>query len=280
MSNSAALKQRLITAAGLVPVVIVTIYLKSFWLFSGLLLCVLALAWREWLALAKVEYSGRTGFWLPLVTAAALQSVVFLQLAMPLLAFLGLLSSVLVVTWVAYCQVTKSIYQPLTPKWLLALGVVQLSVFAGCLSHLKLQQQLDPQRYHEILWVLLVVWAADSGAYFAGRAFGRNKLCPVLSPGKSWEGLVGGLIMAILVYTAAAYTVSLPITASNLVLIVLVVLVSVCGDLFESLLKRHAGVKDSGNLLPGHGGILDRIDSLLVAVPMYVAGSYFLKLII
>jgi len=114
---------------------------------------------------------------------------------------------------------------------------------------------------------LLGVWAADIAAYFVGRAWGKNKLCPAISPGKSVEGFVGGLLfgtIAAVVFWMQTLGMSL---ASAVILAVLLVIVSVAGDLGESALKRAVGVKDSGRLLPGHGGILDRIDALLPSIP-------------
>ena len=126
-----------------------------------------------------------------------------------------------------------------------------------------------------VLFLFVLIWVADSGAYFAGRAFGKRKLSPFVSPGKTWAGAggaVGGAILCALFMAAAAAAgqASLP---ALIVLSVLVTLVSIGGDLWESRLKREAGVKDSGNLLPGHGGVLDRVDSLLAAAPVFAVGA-------
>ena len=120
--------------------------------------------------------------------------------------------------------------------------------------------------------VLAVVWAADSGAWFCGRRFGRTRLAPAVSPGKTWEGVAGGLAAGAAVGAAAAWWLSLP--APGIVLAALLAAgASVVGDLYESLCKRRAGVKDSGRLLPGHGGLLDRIDGLTAAAPVYAAAT-------
>lgn len=130
-----------------------------------------------------------------------------------------------------------------------------------------------------VLSAMAIVWCADVGAYFFGRAFGRRKLAPRVSPGKSWEGAVGGaltaLVVAVLVWwlrPGAPVLTSLLVESAGLVLslvgIVVIVAVSVIGDLYESLLKRSKGVKDSGKLLPGHGGVLDRIDALIPTMPL------------
>lgn len=120
-----------------------------------------------------------------------------------------------------------------------------------------------------ILLVVAVVAFADIGAYFSGKRFGRRKLAPDVSPGKSWEGFFGGLLfsssLAILVITLTGGQHWLAIV----VVIVATALVSVLGDLFISMVKRHRGVKDTGTLLPGHGGVLDRIDGLMAAVPVF-----------
>ena len=124
------------------------------------------------------------------------------------------------------------------------------------------------------------MWAADSGAYFAGRRFGGRwfggrKLAPRISPNKTLEGLLGGVLLAAIVAAAGALLLDVPASRLPEVLgvVLLTVLFSVAGDLFESLLKRHAGVKDSGTLIPGHGGILDRVDSLLAALPVFAVGK-------
>jgi phosphatidate cytidylyltransferase len=132
-----------------------------------------------------------------------------------------------------------------------------------------------------LLSVMALVWIADIGAYFAGKAFGKRKLAPSISPGKSWEGAVGGCVAVILLAGASvlfggdafADTFAARVHASfgwaaTLAILVLIVAASVVGDLFESQLKRRAGVKDSSNLLPGHGGVLDRIDALIPVLPL------------
>lgn len=131
-----------------------------------------------------------------------------------------------------------------------------------------------------LLLALLLVWAADSGAYFAGRRFGGRwfsgrKLAPRVSPNKTIEGLLGGLVLSAIVAVAGAFLLHVPMQKLPAVIGVALatVVFSVIGDLFESLLKRHAGVKDSGTLIPGHGGILDRVDSLLAALPMFAVGK-------
>ena len=131
-----------------------------------------------------------------------------------------------------------------------------------------------------LMYVFLLVWGADSGAYFVGRKFGMRKLAPNVSPNKSVEGLLGGLATSALIMIAvSAVYLELSTVAFIIFLILSMITVaaSVQGDLVESMIKRRAGVKDSGRIFPGHGGVLDRIDSLLAATPIFAAGLYLLK---
>jgi phosphatidate cytidylyltransferase len=131
---------------------------------------------------------------------------------------------------------------------------------------------LDQPRGHLwVLYALLIVWVADSGAYFVGRRWGVARLAPRISPGKTWAGLWGGLLASALLAAAVALAFRLPVV--QLVALTIVVAgYSVIGDLTESLCKRFAGMKDSGTLIPGHGGVLDRFDSLLAAAPCLLFG--------
>jgi len=122
-----------------------------------------------------------------------------------------------------------------------------------------------------ILSVMVLVWAADIGAYFSGRAFGKRKLAPQVSPGKSWEGVYGGLAVSLVITLVVGISRDWGVGQILLGLLgaALVVMASVIGDLTESMFKRRSGIKDSSNLLPGHGGVLDRIDSLTAAIPLF-----------
>jgi phosphatidate cytidylyltransferase len=122
-----------------------------------------------------------------------------------------------------------------------------------------------------LLYLLVLIAAADVGAYFGGRAFGRRKLAPHVSPGKTWEGFAAGMLASIIIAALGAALFDQPFWPW-LALCLLVAVVSVIGDLTESMFKRHVGLKDSGTLLPGHGGVLDRIDSLTAAAPTFLLG--------
>ena len=136
-----------------------------------------------------------------------------------------------------------------------------------------------------LLSVMAIVWIADIGAYFAGKAFGKRKLAPSISPGKSWEGAIGGAVAVLVLASASVFSSALFDTFATHVqrslgwgglvaVMLLVVAASVAGDLFESMLKRRAGMKDSSNLLPGHGGVLDRIDALIPVLPLATLIAY------
>lgn len=156
----------------------------------------------------------------------------------------------------------------------------RLKAFIGCLvlAPAFLALVLLHARTQGPLWILfllVLIWIADTGAYFSGRQFGRTKLAPEVSPGKTWEGALGGLMLSTLGAGLAAQWL-FGISGVQLLWFVAmcagVVTFSIVGDLTESMFKRHAGIKDSGTLFPGHGGVLDRLDSLFAAAPLFLGG--------
>ena len=151
-------------------------------------------------------------------------------------------------------------------RWLRA-AIGMLVLIPSGLSLVFLYQQ--PQGVWLIILVVAIVATADIGAYFSGRAFGRHKLAKNVSPGKSWEGVWGGLLCcAILALGVAAFT-DFSVWLTVLAIVLPTAMVSVLGDLLESMIKRHRGIKDSGRILPGHGGVMDRIDGLTAAAPIF-----------
>jgi len=159
------------------------------------------------------------------------------------------------------------------PTLALACGLPVLVPAFIALARLQVATQGFAGGPQMVLWLVLLVIAADVGAYFAGRSLGRRKLAPRVSPGKTWEGAMGGLLMVALVAWAGAAYFGLPPLAV-VVFGCAVGVFSIIGDLTESMFKRAAGLKDSGALLPGHGGLLDRIDSVTAAAPLYALGLF------
>ena len=155
--------------------------------------------------------------------------------------------------------------------WALLCGVPVLVPAFIALARVQISVRGFARGPDMVLWMLLLVFAADIGAYFVGRGFGRHKLAPRVSPGKTWEGALGGVAAVALIAFAGALHFGLPL-AGGVVFGCAVGIFSVIGDLTESMFKRAAGLKDSGSLLPGHGGILDRIDSVTAAAPLYALG--------
>jgi phosphatidate cytidylyltransferase len=157
------------------------------------------------------------------------------------------------------------------------LGIAYIPATLGLLVVIRSEVELGNQGGNWILFLLLVVWFGDTGAYYAGRGFGRHKLAPLISPKKTIEGALGGLAgNTIAALLASRLILKQPPTADLLVLAWILGLVSQMGDLAESALKRGAGVKDSSNILPGHGGMLDRIDGVLFAAPILFCYTKFI----
>jgi len=245
------LRLRLASAALFGPLVLACIWLGGAWFSALIVLCVAGLAW-EWVRMTGGGWLSRHGAAVPVsVTAAAMLAA----LAMPLAGLLLLLPA---------AAAAHTLAGRLPPRFLAA-GVLYVGLAGVAL--ITLRQDAEVGRAN-LVFVILVVWASDSAAYVAGRALGGPKLWPAVSPGKTWSGALGGLLGAMLVGVLAA---SLVAPGAALAWAALVAgglgVVSQAGDLLESGIKRHFGVKDSSHLIPGHGGLLDRLDSILAVAP-------------
>ncbi len=260
------LKERVITALILLPLVLWCVFggqAHAFSVFAAVL--VLLAAW-EWAALMRWPQLAMRAMYVA-VLALVLWLLKDTQLAQ-LGPFLVLIAGfwLLLLYWVVrYPDLADSWDEP----WLMALIGLLLLVptWAGLV-------QLHALSPWWLMFMLLLVWGADTGAYFAGRRFGRVKLAVHVSPAKSREGMYGGLLLTLLITLAVAIGLSMPALKAVVFVLVsmLAVLSSVLGDLFESMVKRRAGIKDSGKIFPGHGGALDRIDSITAAAPVFMAG--------
>ena len=258
------LKQRIITAAILLPIALIGFFLLeglAFALFIGL---VVSLGAWEWARLAG--FAGQ-----PVRVGYALVVVLLLALLYQAPALAPWLLVVGGIWWLAATALVLS-YPDSRRYWGGAPGslIIGLLVLLPAWQGLVLLKQW-PLANGLIIAVMVLVWGADIGAYFSGKAFGKRKLAPRVSPGKSWEGLLGGLLTSLLITFCVGLYRGWSMGELVLALLgaALVVLISVVGDLTESMFKRSSGIKDSSNLLPGHGGVLDRIDSLTAAVPVF-----------
>ncbi len=279
------MKTRLLTAAVALPILIASIVLplwvpETVWIFVIIAVLALAAGMFEFFSLTKklelkadaaVAYIGATGLVVAFVFDAPAKAPDLLILTMAL--------------FVAAVLVTQAFrFQKDFSKMLAGIGVTLLGVFyiaflGGFLIATRVGFEAVPDLSTKLLlFFLVVLFGSDSGAYFAGRAMGKHKLAPAISPGKTVEGLIGGLIAAAgfaalctwLFFPELPYMFSIPLA-------VVMAAVGVLGDLAESAMKRGSNTKDAANVLPGHGGLLDRLDSLLLNAPIlyYFARFYF-----
>jgi len=272
------LKQRVITASVLVPLVFWLVFWGSHSVFAIAVGIFLAIGGWEWARLSGIRSEvGRVGY-------AALTSglcywlyVTVLQPdVLPWLYLLGM--GTVVLLWLFNISQIFLFDGQQMPAGKIHIGSVLIGcvVLPGTWSSLLHLHQMSPN----ILFLcLLLIWVADTGAYFSGRRWGRRKLAPRVSPGKSWEGVWGGLVAVFGVALFASFWMFGPF-AERLIFVCLAmigVIFSVFGDLYESLLKRRFGLKDSSHILPGHGGILDRADSLTAAMPVFSVGLVLIE---
>ena len=272
MSSSigrSVLKQRLITALVLGLSVLAAIFLLPPLGFALGVMMVVALGAWEWAGLAAITHPLlKTGY--AALSVMALAGFYFWADA----SMIGTLLLLTALAW-AVVVVIIAVGQPPQEKQLLirrwGLGAAGLVALVPSGLALIILQAIHPSW---LLFLLLLTATADTAAYFTGKRFGRQPLAPHISPGKTREGLLGGLVgVAVLSLLGASwFGLELSIWFIFVCLCLITALISVVGDLFESLLKRAANAKDSGRLLPGHGGILDRIDSLTAAAPVFLLG--------
>lgn len=271
------LKQRIFTALILIPLfvtLVLSLTEEHFAVLTGMI--VFWCAW-EWSGLLGVKSVSKKLVY-PLIVIALILIIVYL-LSMRIISVTPLLYAAFVWWFIAGgLVVLYPRYSEIWGKGVWVRGIMGLMVLIPCWVALNFIRA-TPYGPYMILSLFVLVWGADSGAYFAGKLWGKHKLMPEVSPGKTWQGLIGALITSMLIVVIAMMVLKfhsdLLVTWSLLALII--VLFSVLGDLFESMLKRKAGIKDSGTLLPGHGGILDRIDSLTAAAPIFALSMLWIR---
>jgi len=270
------LKQRLITAAVLIPLVVFGILTLPTDKLNWFVALVSALAAWEWLTMVGVDDLNRRLLWILglFLLSTIVMSSFSLSFILAIAAIVWLLSAFLVTKY-RHAGLPKSLSALFASKSFGIASCVVLLMFFWVAVVTLHQSSLGPQ---QLLYVLVSVWLADTGGYFAGKKWGRTALAKAISPNKTWQGVMGALGLTGL-WAVIAYGMSINGELSLfswLLLTMVTVAISIIGDLFESLFKRSHQIKDSGNLLPGHGGILDRIDSLISAVPVFVVGSMML----
>lgn len=275
------LKQRVITAIVLAPLILALIFLTRASVFATLLGLVFLLGMWEWTRMA-----GARGY--PLRVALLLGYAILFALLwhvcktpwrwLPVLA--GFAWWLLALVWLRHNRFAA---EPSSGHATLKLLAGVFVVVPAWCAVVVMHGDMAPGTTRGHWWVLffaLIVVAADIGAYTAGRRFGRVKLAPAISPGKTREGVYGALVCSGIVGLVGGVLLHVPtrLLPMLVALALVTVLFSVVGDLFESLVKRHAGVKDSGALFPGHGGVFDRMDSIVAALPVFVLGKFLLGL--
>lgn len=267
------LKTRILTALALLAVLLPVLYFNNYTAFAVVASIFFGAAIWECFRLFNPETAKApliAAFW----TAAFVYAFFIAPSPNPTFWF-----AISVLVWaLRFAPSLKLGLPPLNSSANTFLSLVYAVAVVGCFAAIVEMYRLSPLY---LLSVMAIVWAADIFAYFSGKAFGKRKLAPSISPGKSWEGAIGGCIAVLILATlsivlggdAMAGTFAAQVQASLgwaalYVVLILIVAASVVGDLFESQLKRRAGMKDSSNLLPGHGGVLDRVDALVPVLPL------------
>ncbi len=266
---NSGLKQRVITGVVLIVAVVLGVLFLSNPLFAvATLIVFISLGGWEWGRLVGLEELPRGIFVTGLLVVACI-AYLWLDIRWAIITA-GVLAWVVALVLLSFYKQGTALYKK--NKWILRLAgfFVLLPAWVALIT-------LHATHPLLVLYLIFLVAIADSGAYFTGKALGKNKLAPQLSPGKTREGALGGLAGVFVWSILGAWFFSLS-GADWIYFIALSVasgMLSVSGDLFESLIKREAGMKDSGNILPGHGGILDRVDGLIAVLPLFTLGVFW-----
>jgi phosphatidate cytidylyltransferase len=269
------LKQRILTGIGAGAALLIVLLLLPEGVALGVFALVVLIGAWEWSAFPK--FRSPISRYAYVLFVAGLMAVAWNNTRRPLhlewLVWTTIAWWVIAFFWVALAparhnRVTVIIcgILVLVPAWV---ALAHLYEFPG-------GRAADGSGPYRVLFLLCLIGAADIGAFFAGRAYGSVKLAPRVSPSKTWEGVLGGVVASALVAVIGALWFDVPRLAF-LSLCVAVVLISIVGDLTESMFKRYAGLKDSGSVFPGHGGVLDRIDSVTAAAPVFLLGTQWLE---
>lgn len=254
--------QRLITTLVLVPLVLLILFYAPSWFLGGIVLLILLAAGREcWQLIPLPTLSFQIGYLILLLFGLWACGLLFPY-------WLGLGLVVWLFNCIAILTFPKSQDYWGYPAVVAGVCFLLLPLFIQCLIHLYYL----PNGKTLLVYLLFLIWASDIGAYVTGKRLGKHKLIPQVSPGKSWEGALGGYFLAMIV-TCVGFVYFKPSSMVLwFVLALLTVTISIFGDLFISILKRRCHLKDTGTLIPGHGGVLDRLDSMIAALPLFYFG--------
>jgi phosphatidate cytidylyltransferase len=266
------LKQRVLTAIILIPLfvgLVLKLPPRGFCLLTSLLVVVSAIEWSGLMGIKGFPKSIIFPFLMIILIVNGLYLLATHVVSVPEVMYVAFAFWIIAAFWVFSYPKTSNIWG----KGVLVRGIMGILVLMPCWLALNFIRVL-PSGEYILLALFVLIWGADTGAYFAGKKWGKHKIIPIVSPGKSWEGLAGALITTVLLVFCILTSLKFPTVDiwALLVLSLVTVLFSVLGDLFESMLKRKVDLKDSGAILPGHGGILDRIDSLTAAAPIFALG--------
>lgn len=265
------LKQRIITAALLVPIVVGLLIYLSPWMFGLISGLIVLMGFMEWMALMKLQsLAARLLYLFVMVMLMLSLGLIPPNLGIPVVFSIFLIATI----WWIIASILVVIYPRAADFWAqnkIVTSIMGVLIFLPCWAAMNFLRNSSSLGMYILLYVLVLIWGADISAYFVGRLWGKTKLAPSVSPGKTWEGVFGALgftfvislVMGLL--AQPSFKIIFLGVSSSLVTVIF----SIFGDLFESTMKRQAGCKDSGNLLPGHGGMYDRIDSLTAALPIY-----------
>jgi phosphatidate cytidylyltransferase len=262
-------RTRVLTAVLLIPLMVGGVLLLPTPVLATVFLAITGWAAWEWAALSGIERTLGRAAYAALLGALAVGS---LYADLPALMLAALAWWLMAAVWVLAAGRAALA----APPW--ARALVGVAVLVPAWRALVSVHEMSPHGHLYLLFLLGLVWAADTAAFLVGRRWGRRKLAPRISPGKTWEGVWAALLAGLAVSVVAAPVLGIAAWEwpGLMLLGTATVAFAVLGDLLESLCKRAAGVKDSGNVLPGHGGVLDRVDSLTAAAPLFMLGVFWL----
>jgi len=262
------LYQRILTALPLAAFVFWIIFFQPTSVFSYFVLFIILISGYEWAKLSGVENTLLRLIFSVVIMAATWSVQQYASQTIDWLIYLAVMWWFSITYYLKIAKPKPASSDLKFDKLIIAFLVLP----AAALAMLKIHSMYQGADW--LFYALSLVWVADIGAYFSGKKFGKNKLAPHISPGKTKEGLFGAVLFTSIYALMASYYFDIAADKAILLVLLTVIItfISVSGDLYFSFLKREAGLKDSGNILPGHGGILDRIDSVLAAMPVFVVG--------